>query len=118
MEPARDIEALGPTPSGSTWGRRVATVYLVLVGASFALVFWELASGSRGLGSFAISVLTAPWSAGLAYLARLLAGSLSETAMRVLGLVLTAGAAALNARILYGIAARAERDVRDARAGR
>ena len=104
--------APGPAPAASGWGRRVATVYLSVVGVTFALLFYELARGERGLGSIALSVLTAPWSAALALLAQSLAGSLPAGAMRALGFVLAAASALLNARILYGIAARAERDAR------
>jgi len=111
-------EALGPAPAGSHWGRRVATIYLAVVGLALALLAWELAAGQRGLGSIALSVLTAPWSAALAMLAQALAGTLPEGAMRVLGFALAAAAAGLNARILYGMAARAERDARAARASR
>ena len=103
---------LGPAPAGSIWGRRVATVYLSLAALAFALLFYDLAAGQRGLGSIAISVLTAPWSAALALLAQSLGGALPEAGMRVVGFTLTAAAALLNARILYGMAARAERDVR------
>lgn len=111
-------EMLSPAPAGSAWGRRTAAVYLGVVALAFALLAWELAAGQRGLGSIALSVLTAPWSAALALLAQSLAGSLPEGAMRVLGFALAVAAALLNARILYGMAARAERDVRGARAGR
>lgn len=104
--------APGPSPAGSRWGRRVAIVYLALVAAAFGLLAWELASGQRGLGSIAISVLTAPWSAGLALVAQGVSGALPPAALRALGFALAALAAALNARILYGIAARAERDAR------
>jgi hypothetical protein len=112
MTDAPAPEALEPAPAGSPWGRRVATVYLVVVGLAFALLVYELARGQRGLGSIAVSVLTAPWSAALAMLAQALAGSLSEGAMRALGFALAAASALLNARILYGMAARAERDAR------
>lgn len=108
-------EALGPTPAGSQWGRRVATVYLAIVALAFALLAWELVSGQRGLGSIAISILTAPWSAALALLAQSLAGSMDAGAMRVLGFALAVACALLNARILYGMAARAERDARGGR---
>jgi hypothetical protein len=108
-------EVPAPSPAGSRWGRRVATVYLALAGLSFALLFYELAAGQRGLGSIAISVLTAPWSAALALLAQSLGGALPEAAMRVLGFALAGAAALLNARILYGMAARAERDARGGR---
>jgi len=110
--PPESPGTLGPSPTGSTWGRRVATVYLALAALAFALLFYELAAGQRGLGSIAISVLTAPWSAALALLAQSLGGALPEAGMRVVGFTLTGAAALLNARILYGMAARAERDVR------
>lgn len=113
--PAPPPETLAPAPAASRWGRRAATVYLSIVAAAFALLAWELSAGQRGLGSVAISVLTAPWSALLAMLAQALAGGVPEPAMRVLGFALAAASAALNARILYGMAARAERDARGAR---
>jgi len=115
MSAAPEPEAFGLTPAGSGWGRRVAGVYLGVVALAFALLLYELAAGQRGLGSIALSVLTAPWSAALAMLAQALGGSLPAAAMRVLGFVLAAGAALLNARILYGVAARAERDARGRR---
>lgn len=118
MSEPRAPEALAPAPEGSTWGRRTAFVYLGVVALAFALLATELARGERGLGSIAVSVLTAPWSAALALLAQALAGALSAGAMRVLGFALTIACALLNARILYGMAARAERDVRAARAER
>lgn len=115
MSLSPEPQALGPTPAGSRWGRRAATIYLAVVAAAFALLFYELAAGQRGLGSVALSVLTAPWSAALALLAQALGGALPEAAMRLLGFVLAAAAALLNARILYGMAARAERDARGTR---
>jgi hypothetical protein len=107
--------ALAPAPAGSRWGRRTAAVYLAVVGLTFALLFYELVRGERGLGSIALSVLTAPWSAALALLAQSLAGALPAGAMRALGFALAAASALLNARILYGMAARAERDARGGR---
>ncbi len=118
MEERDFAEMVGPTPARSTWGRWTAGVYLALVGAAFVLVLVELAQGTRGLGSVAVSVLTAPWSAALALLAQALPGSLGASVMRVVGFVLTAACAGLNARILYGVAARAERDVNQARGAR
>lgn len=115
MSASTGPEPLGPSPAGSRWGRRAATIYLAVVGLAFALLLGELAAGQRGLGSIALSVLTAPWSAALALLAQALAGSLPEAGMRILGFALAAAAAALNARILYGMAARAERDARGSR---
>jgi hypothetical protein len=90
-------------------------VYLVVVVVAFAVLVYELVRGERGLGSIALSVLTAPWSAALSMLAQALAGSLPEAAMRALGFALAAASALLNARILYGMAARAERDARGGR---
>lgn len=118
MSATHEPETLTPAPTGSAWGRRTAAVYLGVVALAFALLLYELAAGQRGLGSIALSVLTAPWSAALAMLAQGLAGRLPEGAMRLLGFALAAAAALLNARILYGMAARAERDVRSAREGR
>ena len=108
-------ESLAPAPAGSRWGRLAARVYLGLVAAAFVLLAWELSAGQRGLGSIAVSVLTAPWSALLAMLAQALSGGVPPAAMRVLGFALAIASAALNARILYGMAARAERDVRASR---
>jgi len=111
----RDDEPLTPTPAHSQWGRKVATGYLVLVGVAFVLVIVELLRGSPGLGVLAVSVLTAPWSALLSSLAKFLAPRLPIDALRVLGLALAVLSALLNARMLYGIAARAERDMRAAK---
>jgi drug/metabolite transporter (DMT)-like permease len=106
-------EPLAPAPSGSRWGRNAAMVYLGVVAVAFAFTLRELATERSGTGTWAISVLTAPWSVLLAGVARVLAGRLEPGAMRVLGLALVLLSAALNARILYGIGARAERDARD-----
>jgi hypothetical protein len=107
-------EPLAPTPARSTWGRNAARIYLVAVAIAALVLARELVVGRSGPGVLAISVLTAPWSGLLAGLARTLAGRMDPAALRALGLVLAALAALLNARILYGIAARAERDVRGA----
>ena len=74
--------------------------------------------GASGFGTMAISILTAPWSVLLASVARLLAPSLAPAVMRGAGLALIVLATLLNARILYGMAARAERDARAAQAAR
>lgn len=108
--PTAEPETLATTPAGSGWGRRVAIVYLTLVGLALVLTFVEVARGEHGLGAVAVTVLTAPWSGLLANLAQALGGSLSVGAMRALGVALTVGAALLNARVFYGIVARMERD--------
>ena len=108
-------ESLAPTPAGSRWGRSAALVYLGVAAIAFAFTLRELSTGRSGTGTWAISVITAPWSVMLAAVARGLAGKLSPGAMRGLGLLLVGISAALNARILYGMAARAERDARAAR---
>ncbi len=111
--PARpEPETLAPTPAGSAWGKRVAFAYLGAVGLAFALTFVETSRGEHGLGSVAVTVLTAPWSGLLANLAQALGGSLSVAGLRVLGVALTLAAALLNARVFYGIVARMERDAR------
>jgi len=115
MTDAPAPEALAPAPAGSPLGRSIATIYLVVVGLAFAVLVYELMRGQHGIGSIAVSVLTAPWSAALALVAQALAGSLPEGAMRVLGFTLAFASALLNARILYGMAARAERDFRPQR---
>jgi len=115
---AQPDEPLAPAPRGSRWGRKAASVYLGVVLAAMVLVVRELLIGSSGLGTLAISVLTAPWSALLSPLAKYLTGRVSPGALRAAGLVLLALCALLNARILYGIGARAERDARDSRAAR
>lgn len=52
---------------------------------------------------------------GTALVAQALAPHLPAGVLRALGFLLAAAAALLNARILYGVAARAERDARGAR---
>ncbi len=103
-------ETLAPTPAGSAWGKRVAFAYLGAVALALVLTFVETARGEHGLGSVAVTVLTAPWSGLLANLAQALAGSLGVTAMRALGVTLTVAAALINARVFYGIVARMQRD--------
>ncbi|MBI5169908.1 MAG: hypothetical protein HZA61_10500 [Candidatus Eisenbacteria bacterium] len=105
-------ETLAPTPAGCGWGRRVAIVYLALVGLALVLPFVEVARGEHGLGAVAVTVLTAPWSGLLANLAQAIGPSLPVAAMRALGVTLTVAAALLNARVFYGIVARMERDAR------
>ena len=112
-------EPLATTPAASRWGRKAAGVYLAVAALAFVAVAIELVRGRPGLGVFAVSILTAPWSALLAPLARTLQGRVPDAALRPLGLVLALLCALLNARILYGIAARTERDARESReAGR
>jgi hypothetical protein len=108
-------ESLAPAPSHSRWGLRAAQVYLALVAVTLGFTVREMLTGVSGTGTWGISVLTAPWSVLLSFLARSLAPHAPAGAMRALGLLLVAASAALNARILYGIAARAERDVRGGR---
>ncbi|MCC6972335.1 MAG: hypothetical protein IT434_19135 [Phycisphaerales bacterium] len=110
--PDPSSEALAPTPAGSRWGALVARIYLGLVGLALVLVVVEVARGERGLGAIAVTVLTAPWSGLLAPVAQWLAPSLPVAGLRALGFALAVGAALLNARVFYGIAARAERDAR------
>lgn len=116
--PPSRSESLEPSLPGSRWGRNAARVYLGVVVAAAVLLASELVSGRTGFGSLAISVLTAPWSGLLAPLASRLAPHLTPVAMRATGLSLVALTALLNARILYGIAARMERDARAGRAAR
>lgn len=106
------LETLTPTPTGSRWGALVARIYLSLVGLALVLVVVEVARGERGLGAIAVTVLTAPWSGLLAPVAQWLAPSLPVAGLRAMGFALAVGAALLNARVFYGIAARAERDAR------
>ncbi len=105
-------EPLAPSPPASRWGRKAAGVYLGVVALAMVLVVRELLIGSSGLGTLAVSVLTAPWSALLSALAKFLTGRVAPGTLRAVGLVLLALCALLNARILYGIGARAERDAR------
>jgi len=114
----RTHESLAPAPAGSRWGRNAALVYGGVCAVAFAFTLRELFAGQSGTGTWAISVLTAPWSVLLASVARMLSGRLAPQALRALGVALVLLSAALNARIVYGMAARAERDAAAARAGR
>jgi len=111
----RTHESLVPAPAGSRWGRNAAGVYGGIAMIAFAFTLRELFTGQSGTGTWAISVLTAPWSVLLANVARLLADRLAPEVLRSLGLALVLLSAALNARIVYGMAARAERDARATR---
>jgi hypothetical protein len=107
-------ESLEPAPAHSRWGRKAAAVYGGVTAIAFAFTLRDLQAGHSGTGTWAVSVLTAPWSVLLANVARMLAGRLGSGTLRALGLALVLLSALLNARILYGMAARAERDVRAA----
>lgn len=113
--PLPNEEGLTPAPSGSDWGRKVSRAYLAAAAIAAALMVRELVVGESGFGTMAISILTAPWSVLLASLARAVSPSLAPGVMRGLGLGLIVVAVGLNARILYGMAARAERDARAAK---
>jgi hypothetical protein len=117
-EPLPNEESLAPPPAGSGWGRKVARTYLAVAALAALLMVRELLAGASGFGTMAISILTAPWSVLLASVAGLLAPSLAPAVMRGAGLALIVLATLLNARILYGMAARAERDARAAKASR
>ncbi len=106
-------EPLGAAPPGSSWGRITVRVYLGIAAASGALLAFDLAQGRSGIGSFFVSVVTAPWSALIAPLAGSLRGPLGDRGLLAVGLALAAGCVALNARIAYGIAARMQRDAAD-----
>lgn len=108
-------ESLAPAPAGSRWGRNAALVYGGVCAVAFAFTLRELIGGRSGTGTWAISVLTAPWSVLLASVARMLSDRLAPAFLRALGLALVLLSAALNARIVYGMAARAERDASAAR---
>ncbi len=114
MSPLPDTESLAPTPA-SRWGRMVVRTYLIVAAGASLLMVRELFANQSGLGTMALSVLTAPWSVLLAYVAQAVAPGLTPGAMRAVGLALMLLAVLLNARILYGIASRAERDARAAR---
>lgn len=111
-------ESLEPAPAHSRWGRQAAAVYAGVTAIAFGFTLRDLQAGHSGTGTWAVSVLTAPWSVLLANVARMLAGRLAPVVLRSLGLALMLLCAALNARILYGMAARAERDVIAARSAR
>jgi hypothetical protein len=107
-------ERLAPAPTGSRWGRTTVGVYLGLVAVCAAWLGWDLLSGHHAsTGSFFLSVLTAPWSGLLAPLAGFVGGFVGPEGVRATGFGLLAACAALNARILYGIAARMQRDAAD-----
>lgn len=114
MSPLPTDESLAPAPP-SRWGRMVSRTYLVIAAGAALLMVRELVANQSGLGTMALSLLTAPWSVLLAYVAQALAPALAPGTMRVAGLVLMLLAVLLNARILAGMAARAERDVRASR---
>jgi len=117
MPPLPDSEVLAPAPAGSRWGRMVASGYLVLAALAVALTLREVLAGAPGWGATAIGVLTAPWSMLLSSLGpAVMPPGTPPGVIRGVGLVLVVVAAGLNARILYGMAARAERDARAARA--
>lgn len=91
-------------------------VYLGITAIAFALMVSELIRGESGFGTFLISIVTAPWSGLLMMPARALAGHVSPGIMRGIGIALVILSALLNAAVIRGIAARAQRDVQRPRA--
>ena len=104
-------DRLEPSPEHSTWGRNAMRVYLGVAAIAFALMVSEMVRGESGFGTFLISIVTAPWSGLLMMPARALAGRLSPGTMRGIGVALVVLSALLNAAVIRGIAARAQRDV-------
>ena len=111
-------ETLQPAPTASLWGQKASRIFLFIALPAVALMAYEAFSGHPGVGSLAASILSAPWSVLLSGLAQMLQGQLAPAAMRVIGLLLALGCVLLNSRIVYGIAARMERDLRAAAAER
>ena len=111
-------ETLEPTPEHSAWGEKSARIFLIIALVAVAIMIFEAASGRPGVGSLAASILGAPWSVLLAPLAGWLHGRVPDTALRVTGVLLALASVWLNSRIVYGIAARTERDLRSAAAQR
>jgi len=111
-------ETLQPIPTGSQWGHKASRVFLIVALSAVGLMTYEAFSGRPGVGSLAASILSAPWSVLLAPVAQALHGRIADSAMRVIGLLLALGSVLLNSRIVYGIAARMERDLRAAAAER
>ena len=109
-------ESLQPTPVASRWGEKSARIFLIIALVAVAIMIFEAASGRPGVGSLAASILGAPWSVLLAPLAGWLHGRVPDTALRVTGVLLALASVWLNSRIVYGIAARTERDLRSAAA--
>ncbi len=105
-------EPLQPAPSASLWGKKASRIFLIIGLLTVALTIYEVFSGRSGVGSLVAGILSAPWSVLLAPLARALQGRVPDDALRVIGLLLALGCVLLNSRIVYGIAARMERDVR------
>lgn len=111
-------ESLQPAPAASLWGQKASRMFLIVALPAVALMAYEAFSGHPGVGSLAASILSAPWSVLLSGLAQMVQGHLAPAAMRVIGLLLALGCVLLNSRIVYGIAARMERDLRAAAAER
>ncbi|MEO5989259.1 MAG: hypothetical protein ABIU54_04540 [Candidatus Eisenbacteria bacterium] len=105
-------EPLQPAPQSSAWGRKASRIFLLIGLSAVGLTIYEVFSGRSGVGSLAAGILSAPWSVLLAPLARAMQGRVPDDALRVIGLLLALGCVLLNSRIVYGIAARMERDLR------
>lgn len=104
-------EPLQPPPQ-SAWGQNASRMFLVVGLSAVGLMTYEAFSGRPGVGSLAAGVLSAPWSVLLAQLAQALQAHLASAAMRIIGILLALGCVLLNSRIVFGIAARMERDLR------
>lgn len=121
-EPQDERTGESATPQGDSpppgdmarWGRRAATIYLVVAGLALVAMLVETVLGHPGIGTMFAAILAAPWS--------MLAASFLPPMPRdwpmAAGLAIRMAPLALfmllNAAIIAGIAARSERDLRGA----
>lgn len=108
-----------PAPLSMTaWGRRSATIYLVVCALALAAMLIETLLGHPGTGSIFAAILAAPWS----MLAASFLPPLPDDWPLPAGLAVRMAPLALfmllNAAIIAGIAARSERDLRGSHAAR
>jgi hypothetical protein len=96
------------------WGRRAATIYLVVAGLALVAMLVETVLGHPGVGTMFAAILAAPWSMLAAGFLPPLPRDWPMAAGLAIRMAPLALFMLLNAAIVAGIAARSERDLRGA----
>jgi hypothetical protein len=99
----------------SRWGRRAASLYLVVCALALLAMLVETLRGHPGTGSMFSAMLAAPWSMLMAGFAPPLPSDWPLAAGLAVRMIPLALFMLLNAAIIRGIASRSERDLQGAR---
>jgi len=102
---------MSPNMPTSRWGRLVTRAYLVACALALVAMLVETVSGHAGIATMFAAILAAPWSMLVAGLAPPLPRDWPMAAGLAVRMIPLALFMLLNAAIVRGIAARAERDL-------